>query len=253
MAFSSHSAPRRSMDMGLRGRPLKRLISIWRERITGLKAGVNGRIPTLISPFGKGEAKSSCRRTLDGYLLDVVASQGIRERRDISGSDTFGRHDIRNAIWKRGFCGRKIRLFDARCHLHRGEEKCGCQIISRGWDVEGMSRVDKPGEGPRKQKWADDESDGAQAADRALQFALFLFAHMVRHDSLRGWKGNIPHRNHGNRRHVHRATARESRDQHSDRAEKLADVKGSTFAEPGDDSSGQTSRNHGRAHTDNEK
>jgi hypothetical protein len=41
------------MDMGLRGKPLKRLIFIWRERITGLKAGDNGRIPTLISPFGE--------------------------------------------------------------------------------------------------------------------------------------------------------------------------------------------------------
>src|SRR5204863_8428726 len=116
-----------------------------------------------------------------------------------------------------------------------------------------MSRVDRPGERPREQKWADDESDGPQAADPALQFALFLFAHMVRHDSLRGWKGNIPHRNHGNCRNVHRAIARESRDQHSNRTEKLADVKGSTLAEAGDDSSGQTSRNHCRAYTDNEK
>src|SRR4029077_20220659 len=38
-----------------------------------------------------------------------------------------------------------------------------------------------------------------------------------------------------------------------DRAEKLPDVKGATFAEPGDDSSGETSGNHRGADTDNEK
>src|SRR5947207_5446181 len=145
----------------------------------------------------KRERRNRPWRTLDRYLLNVVGPQSIRERRDISGSDTFGRHDVRNAIWKQGFCGGKIRLFDACCHQHCGEEKCGGQIISRGGDVEGMSRVDKPGEGPRKQKWADDESDRAQTANRALQFALFLFAYVMRHDSLRGGKSNIPHRNHG--------------------------------------------------------
>ena len=68
-----------------------------------------------ILPFERGEA-NHLAPTLDGYLLDVVPPQGIGERRDISGSDTFGRHDIRNAIWRRRFCSRKIRLFDPRCH-----------------------------------------------------------------------------------------------------------------------------------------
>src|SRR5207237_10735221 len=101
-----------------------------------------------------------------------------------------------------------------------------------------MSRVDKPGEGPRKQKWADDESDRAQTANRALQFALFLFAHVMSHDSLRGRKGNIPHRNHGDRRDVSRAVASETRDHHSNGAKKLAGVKCPLFAEPLHDSSG---------------
>src|SRR5438477_11282535 len=101
----------------------------------------------------KRERRNRPWRTLDRYLLNVVGPQSIGDRRDISGSNTFGRHDVRNAIWRRGICGRKIRLFDARCHQHCGELKCGCQMISRGRAVEGMPRVDKPGEPPRRPKW----------------------------------------------------------------------------------------------------
>ena len=76
---------------------------------------------------------------------------------------------------------------------------------------------------------------------------------MVGHDSLRGGKGNIPHRNHGNRRNVHRAVAGESSDHHSERAEELSDVKGPPLAEPADDSSGQAAGDHCRADTDDEE
>src|SRR5437667_11127802 len=115
-----------------------------------------------------------------------------------------------------------------------------------------MSRVDEPAEGPRKQKWADHESDRAQAADRALQFALFSFAHMMRHDSLRGGKGNIPLRNHGNLRHIHRAISREPLDQHSERAEKLANAKSAALGEPGDVSTSINVVYYRRSDPDNE-
>src|ERR1051326_2603086 len=113
-----------------------------------------------------------------------------------------------------------------------------------------MFRVDEPGKGPGKQKWADDKGDGAETADRPLQFALFPFTYVMRHDRLRRGKGNIPHRDDRDRCHVEGAVVGNARNQHSDGTEKLANIKGATFANPVNDATGQSGRNQRGADAD---
>src|SRR5439155_18086924 len=113
-----------------------------------------------------------------------------------------------------------------------------------------MFRIDEPGEYSREQERPDDERDGAQALDRSLQFTLLPFAHAVSHHSLRCWKGNIPHRYHRDRSHVNPAGSSQTRNDHSERAEKLADVKCAPFTEPRYSSSGEPAGNRRREDAD---
>ena len=91
----------RSTDIGFEVKPLKRFIATSRGETTGLKAGVNGKSLTFILCLLERERRSCPAADATNTALNVVAPQSIGEGRDISGSDTFGRHDIRNAIWRR--------------------------------------------------------------------------------------------------------------------------------------------------------
>src|SRR5213593_3665382 len=104
-------------------------------------------------------------------------------------------------------------------------------------------RIDEPGEYSRKQERSDHEGDGAKALNRSLQFALLAFAHTMRHHALRCRERNVPHRNYRNRRDINSARSRETSDQHTDRTEKLADVKRATLTEPSNDSSCESAGN----------
>src|SRR5262245_58821005 len=101
-----------------------------------------------------------------------------------------------------------------------------------------MFRVDEPTEDLREQNRPDDERDGAQALNRALKLALLALAHTMRHQSLRGGEGNIPHRDHWYGGEKSRAVARESSNTHSERATKLAGAERNFFAKAFHHSSG---------------
>src|SRR5437764_14502250 len=101
-----------------------------------------------------------------------------------------------------------------------------------------MLWINEPREYSREEERPNDERDRAEALDRALQFALFPFAHTMSHHSLGCRERNVPHRNYRDGCHVNSAASGQTSDDHPERAKKLTDAKCPLLTEPSDDSTG---------------
>ena len=95
--------------------------------------------------------------------------------------------------------------------------------------------VDKECEREGEQGRPENPGEAGQAADRALQLALFRFAYAARHHPLRRRARDRPEHHHRNREKEISGGPRQTGQNHSECAEKLADIERPPFAEARND------------------
>ena len=87
---------------------------------------------------------------------------------------------------------------DPRRQSHRDKKEEPSEIPRRTGNVPSVLLIDKKRERKREQSGADNPGEAGQTADRALQLALFRFAHPSRHHSLRRRARDRPKHHHWN-------------------------------------------------------